>query len=196
MVIEAQAPCDDQVRHLEVLCFTESHNIDSAVQPVAVQADDCDPDSAAPPVEPQVNAELHDESVHSSSSDAGTIPNDDIDPEGRDLEESDIVAEQVPELIEGDTAADCAQDELDITAFEATTSAHDDWLHRGPFLFDMDFHTYMRLLCASLAQKSRGWPMQIALSIFFSSTHTTHLLNHTGSSCSLRAFLSSLSWKH
>ena len=36
------------------------------------------------------------------------------------------------------------EESLDITALEATTSAHDDWLHRGPFLFDMDFHTYMR----------------------------------------------------
>ena len=146
MVIEAQAPCDDDIRHLEVLCFTESHNIDSAVLPVALQADDCDPDSAAPPVEPQVNAEPHDRSVHSGSSDAGTISHDDIDPEGSDLEESDPEGStaEVPELIEVDNAADCAQDDLNITAFEATTSAHDDWLHRGPFLFEMDFHTYMR----------------------------------------------------
>ena len=36
------------------------------------------------------------------------------------------------------------EDELVITGLDATTSAHDDWLHRGPFLFDMDFHTYMR----------------------------------------------------
>ena len=27
---------------------------------------------------------------------------------------------------------------------ELRRGAHDDWLHRGPFLFDMDFHTYMR----------------------------------------------------
>ena len=25
-----------------------------------------------------------------------------------------------------------------------TTSAHDDWLRRGPFLYDFDFHTYVR----------------------------------------------------
>ena len=36
------------------------------------------------------------------------------------------------------------EDELVVTGLDATTSAHDDWLHRGPFLFDMDFHTYMR----------------------------------------------------
>ena len=36
------------------------------------------------------------------------------------------------------------EENLDVPASKATTSAHDDWLHRGPFLFDMDFHTYMR----------------------------------------------------
>ena len=36
------------------------------------------------------------------------------------------------------------EDDLNITALEATTSAHDDWLHRGDFLWQMDFHTYIR----------------------------------------------------
>jgi len=36
------------------------------------------------------------------------------------------------------------EEELDITALEATTSVQDDWLHRGPFLLEMDFHTYIR----------------------------------------------------
>ena len=134
-----------------------------------LHSNECDPDSAAPHVEPQVNAEPHDESVHSSSSDAGTIPYDDIDPEGFDLEDSDpeadqpgemidpagypLGSEQVPEPIEVDTTADCAQDDLDITAFEETTSAHDDWLHRGPFLFDMHFHTYMRFTVRKIRPK-------------------------------------------
>ena len=30
-----------------------------------------------------------------------------------------------------------------VTALTTTTSPHDDWLHRGPFLHDLDFHTYM-----------------------------------------------------
>ena len=36
------------------------------------------------------------------------------------------------------------EEDLNVTALDATTSAHDDWLHRGPFLFDLDFHTYIR----------------------------------------------------
>ena len=46
--------------------------------------------------------------------------------------------------IENNDALQSFEEDLDITALEATTSAHDDWLHRGPFLFDMDFYTYMR----------------------------------------------------
>jgi hypothetical protein len=139
-----------------ITIWQKSERLDSADQPVVITVSPPE-DSAAPPVEPQVNAELHDESAHSSSTDASTIPNDDIDPEGDQADpEADqagemidpagypIGSEQARELIECDTAADCAQDELDITALEATTSAHDDWLHRGPFLFNVDFHTYMR----------------------------------------------------
>ena len=40
--------------------------------------------------------------------------------------------------------AEAFEEDLDVTALDATTSAHDDWLHRGPFLFDLDFHTYIR----------------------------------------------------
>ncbi len=34
-------------------------------------------------------------------------------------------------------------DTMDITTLSNTTSAHDDWLHRGPFLPDLDLHTYV-----------------------------------------------------
>ena len=36
-----------------------------------------------------------------------------------------------------------AEDNVNISALSHTTSAHDDWLHRGPFLYDLDFHTYV-----------------------------------------------------
>ena len=46
---------------------------------------------------------------------------------------------------------------LNITAFEATTSAHDDWLHRGPFLFEMDFPHIHALCCAQASpEKAEG----------------------------------------
>ena len=34
-------------------------------------------------------------------------------------------------------------EELEITTLTNTTSLHDDWLHRGPFLVDLDLHTYI-----------------------------------------------------
>ena len=31
-------------------------------------------------------------------------------------------------------------------AFSKTTSLHDDWLRRGPYLYDMDLHNYIRFI--------------------------------------------------
>ena len=53
-------------------------------------------------------------------------------------------AAPISEAANAGDQAEPFEDGLDITALEATTSAHDDWLHRGPFLFDLDFHTYIR----------------------------------------------------
>ena len=59
--------------------------------------------------------------------------------------EDDGVADQQADTAPGSREdVEALEETFDITALEATTSAHDDWLHRGPFLFDMDFHTYMR----------------------------------------------------
>ena len=50
---------------------------------------------------------------------------------------------------EPDGTADACQiddeeetDKTKVTTLRATTSAHDDWLHRGPWLYDLDFYTY------------------------------------------------------
>ena len=51
---------------------------------------------------------------------------------------------QISEAADAGDQAKPSEEGLDITALEVTTSAHDDWLHRGPFLFDLDFHTYIR----------------------------------------------------
>ena len=53
-------------------------------------------------------------------------------------------AQETSETLDDGARAEPFEEDLDISALEATTSAHDDWLHRGPFLFDMDFHTYIR----------------------------------------------------
>ena len=60
-----------------------------------------------------------------------------------DVEQAEGV-HQIPQTLDDDAKAEPFGDDLEISALEATTSAHDDWLHRGPFLFDMDFHTYIR----------------------------------------------------
>ena len=157
MLIEVQAACDEQVRHVDVLCFTKS-DTDKAAQPVEPQADESDTDRAA----------QQDEDVHSNSSNEDSILNDSGAPEDvdTDADEAGTVigetssaaqlggesnneahnAQQISEPFDDDIKAEFDEENLDISAFKATTSAHDDWLHRGPFLFDMDFHTYMRFV--------------------------------------------------
>ena len=39
--------------------------------------------------------------------------------------------------------AEDATNNMDITTLTNTTSVYDDWLHRGPFLADLDLHTYV-----------------------------------------------------
>ena len=45
----------------------------------------------------------------------------------------------------GEAAEDVSDtiNDLEITTLTNTTSLHDDWLHRGPFLADLDLHTYI-----------------------------------------------------
>ena len=181
MLIQAQMPCDENSRHVDVLCFTkpQTHQaaghvdpsvdvpeMDSAVQPGALEsdaenaeddasdkssrsknilddtedqglldADDAGNDDAAETTEPSSNGAVQPNDTAADAAQPAQEPssNDAVQPN----ENSNDAAqpEQDPEAWE---------ESLDITALETTTSAHDDWLHRGPFLFDMDFHTYVR----------------------------------------------------
>ena len=75
--------------------------------------------------------------------------------EARDLGDNSANPVRCSELPDGpspflDTAAgEAAEDvsdtinDLEITTLTNTTSLHDDWLHRGPFLADLDLHTYI-----------------------------------------------------
>ena len=38
------------------------------------------------------------------------------------------------------------EEEVSVHAFSKTTSLHDDWLHRGPYLYEMDLHNYVRCI--------------------------------------------------
>ena len=171
MLIQAQMPCDDQVRHVDVLCFT-SLNSDRAVQPGSSLANQLDCDTSAQPADCEPDDQSHSEDADSNAFDEcnvladGEEPDDVEQPEEpADGEEpaDDEDAEQ-PEAVNSanssavqpageahDIARPCddgsgseLEEELVISTFNVTTSAHDDWLHRGPFLFDMDFHTYIR----------------------------------------------------
>ena len=151
-LIEPQMPRDDQARYVDVLCFskrdTDNHHINesdthSAVLPVAMETDavkeeedvekqeEAEEDEEAEKEEEDADSNASEEDPKYPTSDTAGINNDDS-LDARDLEE-----------------------DLDISALEATTSAHDDWLHRGPFLFDMDFHTYMRFTVRRLRPKEQ-----------------------------------------
>ena len=68
-------PCDDQARHVDVLCFTMS-DTDRAVLPVAHHADESVSDRAVQPVTLEAAAENEVEDVNSNSSDEDNILND------------------------------------------------------------------------------------------------------------------------
>lgn len=44
--------------------------------------------------------------------------------------------------------ADVEEDlhDFSVHALSKTTSLYDDWLHRGPYLYDMDVHNYERFI--------------------------------------------------
>ena len=87
----------------------------TAAQPSESHGIEIDTDPAAPPVQSQSIADLKNEDEQQASKHWDDGGN-----------------------------AEAFEEDLNITALEATTSAHDDWLHRGKFLWRMDFHTYIR----------------------------------------------------
>lgn len=70
---------------------------------------------------------------------AGSTPVGTVQP--AEEEEARDDAAQLAEDGEG-----AEEDEMGFQALRETTSPHDDWLHRGPFLFDLDVHTYVRFV--------------------------------------------------
>ena len=159
-LIEAQMPVDEHDRHVDVLCFSTS-NTHEAVHHADQSVHELDAHSAAPPVGLHSDEQNENDDSDKYSSEEEHIFNDSDDSEYVDedhvhtddaaapadpLPADDAVQldEQTDSAARPEEDAETLEDNLDISALEATTSAHDDWLHRGPFLFDMDFHTYMR----------------------------------------------------
>ena len=152
-------PSDAQARPIDVLCVTEA-DADRAVQPVDHPTDASDTDRAVQPVALETDATNNDDDVRSNSSAESNILDDSGAPEDAhaDCQETHTAAQPYESHgIDGGNA-EAFEEDLNITALEATTSAHDDWLHRGKFLWRMDFHTYIRFT----VRKPRPKDLQIS----------------------------------
>ena len=175
-------PCDAQARHVDVLCFTVA-DTDRAVQPVDHPTDASDTDRALQLVAAETDATNNDDDVCCNSSSESNILDDtgasddehadclethtaaqpsashvieiDTDPAAPPVQSQSIadIKNEASEHLDDGGNAEAFEDDLNITALEATTSAHDDWLHRGKFLWHMDFHTYIRFTLRKLRAK-------------------------------------------
>ena len=132
--------CDEQPRTVDVLCFTnsktgkaevpvdrheEESGTDSALQPAALQSDaENDEDDV------QSIASIEDDDESSTAEQSAALCDMDVDTQSAVRPDESKV---ITETLDDDAEAEPLEEELDITALEATTSVHDDWLHRVPF---------------------------------------------------------------
>ena len=118
IVLEAPELSHDDARDVDVLCFAAAPSLSNAARLVV-----SDPDlggeeavAAYSEVDP-----LHDETIK---------PAQHPEPLG-DPHQFDTLASEVEDLV----------GTINITTLTNTTSLHDDWMHRGPFLVDIYLHT-------------------------------------------------------
>lgn len=112
------------------------HLHDNAAQFASVTSD-----SVAQPADNSSNnqqSEAHEDSCNDASSQGScAAAGDDTDVLQAPLDEpTDVKVEALSD-------DEHVEQTVNISALNHTTSAHDDWLHRGPFLYDLDFHTYV-----------------------------------------------------
>ena len=103
-----------------VLCFAATPSSSNAAQLVVSDPDLGGEEAVA------VNSEvdpLHDETIK---------PAQHPEPLG-DPDQFDTPASEAEDLV----------DTINITTLTNTTSLHDDWMHRGSFIVDLDLHTYV-----------------------------------------------------
>ena len=94
-------------------------------------------DNAAEPADSSSNSqqsEAHEESCNDVSSQGSCAAAGD---------DTDVLQVPLDVKVEAFSDDEHVEETVDISALSHTTSAHDDWLHRGPFLYDLDFHTYV-----------------------------------------------------
>ena len=120
IVLEAPDLSHDDARDVDMLCFVAAPSSSNAAQlPVS------DPDLGG---EEAVAADSEVDPLHDDTLTPAQHPEPLGDPDQRDTSASEV---------------EDLEDTITITTLTNTTSLHDDWLHRGPFLVDLDLHTYV-----------------------------------------------------
>jgi hypothetical protein len=133
ILLDAPDLSRDEARAVDVLAFTAATSSSSAAQPVVVAPSSSGSrDSAEQPV------------VHKADRDEEALDN-----------EAALPAQHPEPLVPDSSVGEAGEnlddhmDAIEITALTNTTSVYDDWLHRGPFLADLDLHTYVAYVLRS-----------------------------------------------
>ena len=149
ILLDAPDLSRDDARAVDVLAFTAAASSTSAAQPaVAAPSSSGSRDSAEQPVaqEPDMDEE---EVVEGGS--AAEAPNDEAALPAQHFEPppgpSPFIDTSVREA--GENPDDNLTTTIEVTTLTNTTSVYDDWLHRGPFLADLDLHTYVTYVLRS-----------------------------------------------
>ena len=125
----------------------------SVAQPVVIPASS----NAAQPAEDDGNNEVFmpDEGREEPFTRTSAQPSDDlllaINSKDGTLEDSvvqladDVEGSGAEETVEEETLAE-DEDAWPVQTFSKTSTLYDDWLHRGPYLYEMDLHNYIRFI--------------------------------------------------
>ena len=116
-------PCDAQARHVDVLCFTVQPV--QPVQPVAHLAGESHTDSAVQPVAVEADAENDEDDVHSNSSEENNILDDSGAPEDApaDRLETHTAAQPVQSQSVADIKNEDAHSTQSLSRFAAWSNA-------------------------------------------------------------------------
>ena len=163
ILIDAPLINDDEVRTVDVLSFSRKKaDADTPANEAEANSDGQNSDADS-------GIALSGRSSISASEDEETDIADSVAQPAADRV-TDATADSASSVVQPD--ADVSEDEVaeeeayDVSALQSTTSAHDDWLHRGPHLFALDWHTYMRFTVRKPRPKKIGVQDVVAHSYF------------------------------
>ena len=132
MLLDAPDVELDDTRALDALVFTAVATANVAAQPASSSA-------ASSAAQPATSSATHPVGAPSSSTPQSSAAQPVVcESEAEDLgDNSDTAISAAAE------DADNNVESLEITTLKKTTSLHDDWLHRGAFLADLDLYSYI-----------------------------------------------------